>query len=628
MQRLRPRTGIVLPLKCPGDILADDEQPRGGHRPHRKFSIQDDKPLVKTYATLFWRYLRPQIRHVSLLALLVVGSIGLQLINPQLVRRFLDGAERGRSLDELVQTGLLFMALAVLAQVLRVVAAYVGENVAWRATNALRADLALHCLKLDMDFHKRNKPGELIERVDGDVNELTTFFSQLVIELGSNLLLAAGVVVLLWFLDWRIGVTISVIAVLAAVGLEIANRYVVPRWQVVRQVESDLFGYLEEWLNGTEEIQTNRAATYVLGRLYEQMRKRWRAMQSAQRLNMTVMALPIVVPSVAYAAAYLWGDALFRNGALTVGSVYLIFYYIDVAKGPLWGIQRQVQDLQRAAASMNRVAALFDERPQLPAHGKHSLPAGPLRVAFEDVSFYYDDDPNTPILADIDLTLEPGRVLGLLGRTGSGKTTLTRLLLRFYDPSGGRVYLGGGEQRLLSLPEVSLASLRERVGVVTQEVQLFHATVRDNLTLFTDDAQDERILAALDELGLGPWLEDLPQGLDTRLEAGDNLSAGEAQLLALGRVFLADVGLVILDEASSRLDPATEHLLERALDRLLEDRTAIVIAHRLSTVRRADEIVILEQGRIVEHGERAVLAADSDSLFHHLLQVGIEEALA
>lgn len=583
---------------------------------------------MKTSATLFWRYLRPQIGHVSLLALLVVGSIGLQLINPQLVRRFLDGAERGRSLDELLQTGALFMGLAVLAQVLRVAGAYVGENVAWRATNALRADLTYHCLNLDMGFHKRNKPGELIERVDGDVNELTTFFSQLVVELGSNLLLAAGVVVLLLLLDWRVGLTILAIAVLAAVGLQIANRYVVPRWQAVRQIESDLFGFLEEWLNGTEEIQTNRASTYVMGRLYELLRKRWRAMQSAQRMNMTVMALPIVVPSVAYVAAYLWGDSLFRGGALTVGSVYLIFYYIDVAKGPLWGIQRQVQDLQRAAASINRIAALFAEQPQLAPHGENSLAAGPLRVAFEDVWFYYDDDPHTPILQNIGLDLAPGRVLGLLGRTGSGKTTMTRLLLRFYDPSRGLICLEGNGQKLQALADVSLKSLRERVGVVTQEVQLFHATVRDNLTLFDSDVPDERILAALEELGLTSWLKGLPQGLDTRLEAGDNLSAGEAQLLALGRVFLADVGLVILDEASSRLDPATEYLLEQALDRLLENRTAIVIAHRLSTVRRADEILILEQGCILEHGERQKLASDPESLFHHLLQVGIEEALA
>ena len=583
---------------------------------------------MRTYATLFGRYLRPQFGHAMLLAALVLGSIGLQLINPQLVRRFLDGAERGRSLDELLQTGALFMAIAVLAQALRVGAAYVGENVAWRATNELRADLALHCLKLDMGFHKVNKPGELIERVDGDVNQLTTFFSQLVVELGSNILLSAGVVVLLWLVDWRVGLTISVIAVLAAIGLEYANRRVVPRWQHVRQVESDLFGFLEEWLNGTEEIQTNRAGTYVMGRLYGLMRRRWRAMQDAQRTNMMVTSLPLVVPALAYVAAYLWGDLLFARGALTIGSVYLIFYYVDVVRGPLWGIQRQLQELQRAAASMNRVADLFAEESQLDDSGDRFLSEGPLRVEFNNVGFHYADDDQTAVLQAIDLALQPGRVLGLLGRTGSGKTTMTRLLLRFYDPSSGSIRLGGSAGEMNALPDVGVASLRERIGMVTQEVQIFHATVRDNLTMFAEAIGDEQIVSALEDLGLGPWLASLSQGLDTRLEGSDNLSAGEAQLLALGRVFLADVGLVILDEASSRLDPATEFLLERALDRLLEDRTAIIIAHRLSTVRRADEIMILDRGRVLEHGERRALAADPDSVFAHLLEVGIEEALA
>ena len=583
---------------------------------------------MKTYTTLFWRYLRPQIGHVSLLALLVLGRIALQLVNPQLVRTFLDGAERGRSLEELLRTGALFMGIALAAQVLHVIAAFVGENVAWRATNALRADLALHCLKLDMSFHKVNKPGELIERVDGDVNLLTTFFSQLVIELGSNVLLSAGVVVLLWLVDWRVGLTISLIAVAAVIGLNFANKRVVPRWQHVRQVESDLFGFLEEWLNGTEEIQTNRAGTYVMGRLYELMRRRWRAMQDAMRANMAVMSLPLVVPALAYVAAYLWGDALFAGGALTIGTVYLIFYYIDVVREPLWGIQRQVQELQRAAASLNRIADLFAEQPQLEDRGAGQLSGGPLRLRLEGVGFHYADDPETAVLQDIDLTLAPGHVLGLLGRTGSGKTTITRLLLRFYDPSSGCIEIGAAPGAMLALPDVALDSLRARIGMVTQEVQLFHASVRDNLTLFDENVADEQILAALEELGLLPWLASLPDGLDTRLEAGDNLSAGEAQLLALGRVFLADVGLVILDEASSRLDPATEHLLERALDRLLKNRTAIIIAHRLGTVQRADEILILDGGRAVEHGARQALASDPHSTFYHLLQVGIEEALA
>ncbi len=577
---------------------------------------------------MFWRYLRPQLSQAALLGLLVISSIALQLINPQLVRRFLDAAERGRSVDELLQTAGFFVAIAIAAQILHVLGAYVGENVAWRATNELRAELALHCLRLDMDFHKRNKPGELIERVDGDVNQLTTFFSQLIIQLGSDILLAGGVVVLLWLVDWRVGLTITVLAVLAALALRFVNSMVVPRWQRVRKIESDLFGFLEEWLNGTEEIQTNRAGLYVMGRLYELMRKRWRAMQDAQLYNFSVMSFPVVVPTLAYVAAYLWGDRLFANGVLTVGAVYLVFYYIDVAKGPLWSLQRQVQELQRAAASMNRIAELFAEQPGLEVRGDMSLKHGPLRLTFDDIQFAYADDPQTPVLDSIDFSLQPGRVLGLLGRTGSGKSTLSRLILRFYDPTRGTIRLGAGDDQMAALTELPMSVLRQRVGMVSQDVQLFHATLRDNLTIFDESIGDERIVAALQELGLGRWLSALPEGLDTRLEASDNLSAGEAQLLALGRVFLADVGLVILDEASSRLDPATEQLLESALNRLLQNRTAIIIAHRLGTVRRADEIMILEDGRVIEHGPRRALEADPTSTFARLLEIGIEEALA
>lgn len=583
--------------------------------------------MSKQYWSLLVRYLRPQKSAVAILSLLVVGGIGLQLLNPQLVRRFLDAAESERSLDVLLRTAVLFIAVALSAQVLKVAGTYVGETVAWRATNELRADLALHCLKLDMGFHKTHKPGELIERVDGDVNQLANFFSQLVIELASNLLLLVGVVVLLWTVDWRVGLSISLVAVVGLALLNRVNRLVVPRWQTVRQVESVLFGYLEEWLEGTEEIQSNRAAPYILWRLGALLRRRWRAMQAAQRANVTIMALPIAVPAFAYIAAYLWGYRLFDSDVLTIGTVYVVFYYVDVIKGPLWGIQRQVQDLQRATASLNRITDLFDQESTIRDETRRPLPSGPLTVRFADVSFAYADDLATRVLKDVDFTLAPGRVLGLLGRTGSGKTTLTRLLLRFYDVTAGAIRLGRAEQ-MVDLRQTSQEAIRKRIGMVTQDVELFHATVRDNLTLFDDTIDDEHILVALAELGLEPWLESLPQGLDTMLEGGASLSAGEAQLLALGRVFLTDAGLIILDEASSRLDPATEVLLEQALDRLLAGRTAIIIAHRLGTLARADEIMILDKGYVVELGERTRLAADPDSRFHQLLQVGMEEALA
>jgi ABC-type multidrug transport system fused ATPase/permease subunit len=248
-----------------------------------------------------------------------------------------------------------------------------------------------------------------------------------------------------------------------------------------------------------------------------------------------------------------------------------------------------------------------------------SLPDRPLAVEFRDVRFSYEGDEM--ILHDLSFHVAPGEVLGLLGRTGSGKTTISRLLLRLYDPSSGAVLLGG-----VDLRAAHIADVRRHIGMVTQDVQLFHATVRDNLTLFDRATDDGRIMRALAELGLAEWCRALPHGLDTMLGAGGSgLSAGEAQLLAFTRVFLKDPGLVILDEASSRLDPASERLIERAVDRLLAGRTGIIIAHRLGTIQRADMVMILEEGRIREYGSRAALAVDPRSRLAHLLRAGLEE---
>ena len=230
-------------------------------------------------------------------------------------------------------------------------------------------------------------------------------------------------------------------------------------------------------------------------------------------------------------------------------------------------------------------------------------------------------------LADVSFHLPAGRVLGVLGRTGSGKTTMTRLLCRLYNPEEGTIRLGGRD-----LHDLPLAELRRAVGLVTQDVQLFGATVAENIALFDAAMPEASIRQALGELGLLDWVLQMPQGLETKLApGGGDLSAGEAQLLAFARILLRDPGLVILDEATSRLDPLTENRLERAIDRLLrggKGRTAIIIAHRLHTVQAADDILILDEGRIVEFGPRASLAADPGSRFSQLLRVGLEEALA
>jgi ATP-binding cassette subfamily B protein len=346
--------------------------------------------------------------------------------------------------------------------------------------------------------------------------------------------------------------------------------------------------------------------------------------RKAWMFGTVVEAAVIVLFALGYVIALSSGAWLFLAGTITLGTAYLFFQYTEMIRDPIEQLTHQIKELQGATIAIVRIGQLFGTRPTIVDGDGGPLPDGALAVELDGVSFRYADD--TPVLSDVSLRLEPGRVLGLLGRTGSGKTTITRLLFRLYDPRdprAGAVRLGG-----VPLRDLNLGELRRRVAMVTQEVQLFGATVRDNVTFFDRSVSDARILDAIDVLGMRPWLDALPEGLDTVLQGGNaSLSAGEAQLLAVARAFLADPGLVILDEPSSRLDPATERLIEGAMARLMAGRTAIVIAHRLGTVQRADEILILEDGRVREHGERARLVADPRSRFRELLHVGMQEVL-
>ncbi|HEY9889160.1 MAG TPA: ABC transporter ATP-binding protein, partial [Candidatus Obscuribacterales bacterium] len=315
--------------------------------------------------------------------------------------------------------------------------------------------------------------------------------------------------------------------------------------------------------------------------------------------------------------AYLWN----RN-AITIGTVYLLFYYATLLQDPIERIREELEQFQQAIASLQRIQDLLSYQSQLHPGGQAVLPDGPLSVEFDEVWFGYD--PSTYTLRNLTFHLPAGQILGLLGHTGSGKSTLARLLLRLYDIQRGQIRLGG-----INIAEVPLGELPHHVGFVTQDVQLFQTTVRNNLTFFNAHIPDGAILQTLEELGLMPWLEALPQGLDTELGSDSGgLSAGQAQLLAFARVFLKNPGLVVLDEASSRLDPQTEQLIEQAVARLLENRTGIIIAHRLKTVERADQILMLAQGQVVEYGDRAALANDPQSRFAQLSAMGTPSPIA
>jgi ABC-type multidrug transport system fused ATPase/permease subunit len=574
------------------------------------------------YRDLLARYLRPQRGRVLVLCLLLFGSIGLQLINPQLLRAFIDATSAGKSGAQLTGVGVAFIGVALAQQALSVVATYFGELVAWTATNSLRTDLMLHCLRLDLSFHKERTPGELIERIDGDVTALANFFSQFVIQvLGSVLLLLGVLAVLLWTVDWRVALALAVFATITLAGMISVRSIAVPYWTRDRQASADLFGFLEERLAGTVDIRSSGAQPYVMRRLYEYLRRRLHAGSKARVMGTFTWCVPVFAFALGNGLAFVLAAYLHRTQDLSLGAAFVIYYYTQLLFYPLNLISHQIDDFQKAGAGIVRIRELLEIRSALPDGPGAPFPSGALSVDFEGVTFAYEEGET--VLEDLSFRIEPGEVLGLLGRTGSGKTTITRLLLRLYDPSEGSVRLGGVELR-----RARRADLRARIGVVTQDVQLFRASVRDNLTFFDPSITDARLMRALGELGLDEWCRALPDGLDTMVASGGGgLSAGEAQLLAFTRVFLKDPGLVILDEASSRLDPATERLIERAVGRLLEGRTGIIIAHRLATVQRADTILILDHGRIAEHGARAELVRDPGSRFSALLRMGVEEVL-
>ena len=598
--------------------------PRGEN--HRVFTALGGETWAMTKPTSRWRalaaLLRPDAVRWGWVGALVALSSAMALAGPLVVRQIVDDARGGATTNELVKLAGLFLAIAVGAQLLTVAFTWSATVTAWHTTNDIRVRLAGHVLGLDHEFHRKHTPGELIERVDGDVTSVSDFLGQVVPRVVGAVAMVFGMILVLAVVDWRLAVGATVYVVLSAMLIVRGRHRAVGEATDEMGAYAKLYGGIEERLTAAEDLRANGAGAHAMWRFIGESAG---AMNTAVRRESAFLRLWWAVQgsvAIGSSISLVSGALLVNSGAISLGTAFLMFQYVLLLERPLEDVVHQLETVQKANGAMVRVIDLLAVEPAITDNGTISPAAGPLSIEFDAVSFQYDDDgPESDneeqVLRDITLTIAAGRSVGVVGRTGSGKTTLSRLVLRLIEASTGQLRLGG-----IPIADIPVSELRGRVAMIPQEVELFSGTVRDNVTLFDPAPTDEQVetalrLAGLDALVVGGIHRELGAG-------GAGLSAGEAQLLALARVWVRNPDLVVLDEATSRTDPETETQLEAAVAQLIQGRTTLIIAHRLSTLRHVDEIVVIEHGTIVEHGDRDVLVADHTSRFHHLLDLALE----
>ena len=572
-----------------------------------------------THWRLFGSLVAPHRRLVAAYGVALAVATSLPLLAALLLSRFIDLAVAHAATGRLFRVAAGYVGLGLLSAIVSVLVVWRSTALAWAITDTLRRELAEFVFDADLAFHRDHTRGELVSRTDDDVTAMAQFLSRFVANTLSVGAIAIGAVAVLIVMHPRLGLTLGLcLAVVFVIGWKQRNA-ALPDALLDRDARGVLSGFIEERVNGADEIAALGAGAHSMARFAALAQDVVVAKQRMTLRGMTFNGQVRVALGATEATMLVVGGLAYSSGRLTLGAVFLGVRFATATRSPIESLMWRLNEVQGATGSATRVLSLLAQRPHHP--GRIANPdTTTTDLVLEDVSLVYDESEGA-VLDAIDLTVPAGRSLGLVGRSGSGKTSLGRLVLRLIPPSDGRVLVGG--QDLQSLTE---DALRRVVTGVPQEVQLFPGTVRENVTMFADGVPDEKVRKALESVGLGPWIDSQDDGLDAvllgRTGGTTGMSAGEAQLLALARSFVRNPSIVLLDEATSRIDPVTQLLVKRAVAELLRGRTSIVIAHRLDTLDVCDDIAVLEAGRIVEHGPRLQLAADPTSRFARLLRTG------
>jgi ATP-binding cassette subfamily B protein len=536
---------------------------------------------------------------VILMLIALLLATGAALVPPYLAGRAIDEGIHGKDTTVLAVILVLFLAAAVVNWVATYAQTYLINWVGQRALQDLRIQLFKHLQRLSIGFYSRNRTGVLISRITNDVQALDQLVTEGLQTLISSSLTLIGTAVILVALDPGLALVTFLcfpVLLLSSILFRLASA---GAYRLTREKIAAVTAYLQETLSGVRVVrafgQEHRHRTRFAQLNDEHRQVNMRTVY----LNAAYFPSVELLSAVATAAILIYGgnQVLDGDSSVTIGVLASFVFYLQSFFDPIQSLSQLYTTYQAGMAALDKIFELLDEEPDLSDKpGAAELPRVRGEIEFDQVSFSYDGE--APALCEVDLTIPPGQTVALVGATGAGKSTLAKLVARFYDPDHGRVLIDGHDLR-----DVTERSLRSQLGIVPQEGFLFSGTIRDNIAFGRVDATDEDVRAAARAVGADAFIERLPHGYDSEVgERGGQLSAGQRQLVAFARAAAADPRILILDEATSNVDVRTEAQIERGLRRLLAGRTALVIAHRLSTIRGAGRIIVLDRARIVEQG--------------------------